>query len=359
MQRIYCFVLLLFFAAAVASQEFNSDAMLKRFQSERWFLYQEAQERPTYRALWEGKGTWLGARIFLRSGGEEELGLSEEQGAKLAFLHKENEIGQEIMQRKFQEQDPVLMQLMQESQTAAPKDDPDLAKATPEQKKSFVEANERFFRFFTDMLDQEVESTLTPEQLAKVRTLNLQLLPEMGLPVPSMFEPLGLSEEQQQQMAAIKEELKPEFEKLLDEVMELRKESLRSMVDTLTQEMKENKPESYEAFSKAMRVSSEQSKKNNEALQKKYRENAERGRQFATRLKSRLMNVLTDAQLDKMQELIDNMPQFAKKLRSDMKANREALEKSGQWQPGPDSWRPGDGSPAEFKKERSQKAFPR
>ena len=356
MRHFLTLLLFSLFVTTAAAQ--NTDAFLKEIQSPRWLLFQEAQERPLYRALWNGQGAFTGAIIFFRAGAESELGLTEEQANRLAFLRKDNELGKDLMRRKFQEKDPELMAAHEASEAAIPKDDPYMERATEEQKKAFVAANEAFFKLPVEYMDREVAETLTPEQMEKVQALKLQLQPEMGLPSASMLEPLGLTDEQKEQMAAVKKEMEPEFEKLLDEMMELRKEELKLMVETMTADIQESKPESVEEIMKAMRTASQKSS-NNESLRKKYRENKERGSKFAARLKAKLMNVLTDEQLDKMQKMLDDTPDFAKKMLAGMRKSREALEKSDKWQPGPDSWRPGDGTPEEFKLERKKGAFPK
>jgi len=338
----------------VSAQENDVDRLLREFQSPRWLLYQEAQERPTYRALWNGQGDWLATRIILNSAGDDALDLNEEQQQRLAFLHKPNEIARKLVQKKFAEGDPELLQANEAANRAFPADDPWLERATEEQERHFVAVNELLFQLPNRYMDQEVEETLTPEQKTMVQTFKLSMMSEMGLPVPSMFEPLGLTDEQRAQMEAVKEAMQQEFEQLLDDSMELRKEQLKGMVDLLTESVRDDKPKSSDELWKRM---SESGKKafENEALQKKFKQNAERGKKFATELKNRLMDVLTDEQLDKMQELIDNMPDFTKNLLDQMRGQRKAAEKEGKWMPGPDSWRPGDGVPEQFKKERQER----
>ncbi len=363
MSRLFVAALLFLIGSSLLAQDADrglkeAESSLKNLTSPRWLLYQEAQERPTYRSLWNGGGNWIGARLLFRAGGETELGLSEEQSARLAFLRKDNEIGKELMQRKFQEQDPALMQAEAASRAAISKDDPYFENSSEEQKRAFVAANEAFFRIFDDTLEEEVADTLSPEQMQKVQMLKLQLLPEMGLAVPSMFEPLGLSEEQRAEMEAIRQEMEPEFEALLDESMSVKKEYLKLMTDELAAANKEQPFASSDEVFKAMRPAGEKASKN-ENLIRKQREVAEKGKKFATRIKENLMNVLTDEQLDRMQRILDETPEFAKKMLAGMRQQREAAEKSGQWSPGPGSWRPGDGMPDEFKKQRQQGRFPK
>ena len=85
----------------------------------------------------------------------------------------------------------------------------------------------------------------------------------------------------------------------------------------------------------------------------------DRGTKFATLLQNRLMNVLTDEQLVKMQDILDATPEFAKKLLAEHRAQREAAQQSPTYIPGPDSWRPGDPMPMQIREERQRSRFPR
>jgi len=71
------------------------------------------------------------------------------------------------------------------------------------------------------------------------------------------------------------------------------------------------------------------------------------------------MNVLTDEQLDKMQKILDEAPAFAKRMLAQSKAQQEEQKRSQTYTPGPDSWRPGDPLPEQFKEERKTGNFPR
>lgn len=335
----------------------DMEPFLKEMRSPRWPLWQEAQERPGYRALWNGQGNWLATRIMLRSGSDAELGLSEEQNERLAFLRKDNEIGRELLIQKHREGDPELLAADALAKAAVPADDPYFERATEEQKRAFVAANEQYFLLADRYKEEAVAETLTPEQMLKVQTLKLQLLPEMGLALPAMFEPLGLSEDQKEQMAAIKKELEPEFEKMVDEAMALRREYFTLLAADFVAVAKDKPIDSGEAMNRMMMESAMKVMKDDK-LMKKFRDHAEKGRKFAGALKSRLMNVLSDEQLDRMQELIDKMPEFAKARLTGMRKAREEREKQDMWMPGPETWRPGDGTPKDFKERRRKGGFP-
>ncbi|MDR0870520.1 MAG: hypothetical protein LBN39_06970 [Planctomycetaceae bacterium] len=352
------FVLSVFFfgiAFPVVAQD--ADQLLKTFQSSRWRFEQEAQDRPAQRSAWEGRGSWMALRFYLR-GDEADLDLTQEQSEKFAFLRKDNEFGGDWFRKKIEEKDPVFMAAIQAQQQAMQRNDAYFDNLSGEERKEVLAAASATIAMWLGDMQQTIETTLTPEQMQKVRSMELELMNEMGLPNPAMFEPLGLSDEQKKQMSEIKEEMEKEFDKLLDESMDLRQERFRESAKYLAETFKDQKPASRDDVLKAHSEGISKADKN-EALKKRYAEHNKRGSDFANRLKFCLMDVLTDEQLDKMQDLQDNAPNFVKKMLAGMKQEREVKEKKGQYVPGPDSWKPGDGTPKDFKEERKAlKAFP-
>ena len=82
-----------------------------------------------------------------------------------------------------------------------------------------------------------------------------------------------------------------------------------------------------------------------EEMRRKTADLQERGKKLVTILQNRLMNVLTDAQLGEMQKILDETPEFAKRIIAQFKAGRETQERSPVYVPEPNSWRPGDPLP--------------
>jgi len=68
-----------------------------------------------------------------------------------------------------------------------------------------------------------------------------------------------------------------------------------------------------------------------------------------------LYDVLTDEQWDKLQNLVDNPPEYIKAW---LKVYSSRNQKQEEWQPGPDSWKPGDGIPESYRQERNERRFP-
>ena len=80
---------------------------------------------------------------------------------------------------------------------------------------------------------------------------------------------------------------------------------------------------------------------------------------FSRRLKFRMFDVLTDEQMERMQRIVANPPEFLRKILEEARKEREESEKKDQWQPGPNSWKPGDPIPEEYLQQRQERRFPR
>jgi Ni/Co efflux regulator RcnB len=180
---------------------------------------------------------------------------------------------------------------------------------------------------------------LTPEQWQKLDESQLANMGEMPIISPSAFAALDLTAEQRQEMEKIKKELAPEFEKTLDKWADGHF-ALQIMSDTKDTERK-----------------------------KIIEEMQTQGRAFSTKFRTRMFDVLTDEQWQRLQKLIDNPPEhalvFRKKLRkllgsSEEGENGKETEKANVWVPGPNSWKPGDPIPDAYRQERSTRGnFPR
>jgi hypothetical protein len=355
---ILCFSLLFTFTAAqqpTPEQVQQQIAeQLRYLQSPRQQVHWEADQLAGTRSTWNGKGAWIPLGIMLRSGGESELGLTEEQKQRFVSLYRGDNMGREVGQRLRENPPPEMFQAMEVYQATLLPDDPLFERATEEQKTAFRNATIGQMNFLVEALQKEVEETLTPEQMLQVRKLEMQLMPAMCIPFPSMFEPLDLTDEQKEAMDKIAEEMKVEFDRLTLEEAKLKGERLIATYGLLDGKTFA----SNEEFQKARQEIHRQFVPSEE-MRKKALDLRERGSKFTTLLQDRLMNVLTDEQLDKMQKIMDASPEFAKKIIAESKAQREAQERSPVWVPGPDSWRPGMPQPVQYKEERRTGRFPR
>ena len=266
---------------------------------------------------------------------------------------------------------------------------------------------------------EAMDAVLSPEQLQMIQESQLANIGEMFLFSPSIFEALGLTDEQREQMEQIRKELDPEFETVLDNWVdgylalkgkvweELRKEEdtqwrtwnieieeqlLAPGEFSIKEDGTKTMFESIEwgddiDWESLMQIDSETltawTNKENATRQRLMLENPEfrrisdelqsQGRAFATRFKIAMFDVLTDEQWFRLQELIDNPPEHALVLRRALRellgvsgenenvAGEEANEEaSGVWIPGPGAWRPGDAIPEAYRMERNTRSqFPR
>jgi Spy/CpxP family protein refolding chaperone len=294
-----------------SDQAIPADSPLS-FLTPAWILEQEAQERPMFDNYWNGHSTMSTFRFALRFG-EKWLDITPEQKQKFRFLAKPNEVGVQWFRQKQAEQDPELMKAYEEANNAKPKGDPQLRQATEEQKRAYVKAAGKPFELFETDVSRQLEEALTPEQLKKLQSLEFMLLPEMGIACPAMFDCLGLSDEQKAKVDAIRNELSPEFEKLLDLRMEVRRLWFEKMIESVIAKDKETPLDTQndvmEAMSEAAnRIGADKTYSQRQADCEKQQ------KEFVRRLKNRLTELLTAEQKGKMQTMIDDAPDFIKDM---------------------------------------------
>ena len=313
----------------------------------------EADKLATDRSVWGEYGSWRPLRTLLRAGGDVELGLTENQKQQLSALYRDDNIAAEWAQQMRQNPTPEYTQAAEALAATRLPGDPYFESATEEQKNAYREAQLAWLNLWHTDLQTQIQETLSPEQMLQVRKLEMQLMPELGIPFPSMFEPLDLTEEQKKEMKEIADELKAEFDNLTMEAATLKADRLMSAYKSL----QGKSFDSMEEFNK-VRNDAVRQYVSDEEMSKRGADLVMRGTRLVKTLQTRLMDVLTDEQLVKMQKILDETPEFAKNLLAQMKAGRVEQEKSPIYVPGPDSWRPGMPMPVEFKEQR-QGRFPR
>jgi len=207
-------------------------------------------------------------------------------------------------------------------------------------------------------LASAINENLTPEQLRKFREFQISTMSEAPFVTPSMFEALDLSDDQRQQLGDIKKGMEPEFKKWVDKTIDaklrfsekLLAEYIMQVDGTTTRLSLDNIPEVEEKIRKA-----------HPELVRELNEIMESGRKLADKLKVEMFDVLTDEQWERMLNLIDNPPDYARKMIARMREKRENTNAStGAWRPGLDSWKPGDAIPEQYRKERNERRrFPK
>ena len=311
-----------------------------------------------FRAPWEGSGTVAALRMAMRLVGADELGLSEEQKERLPFSADGDGMKQAPYEDFYDTNNPTpeLAQAREALKAALIPGDPLFERATEEQKSVFLEAATKIDGLFQKTLQAEIEETLTPGQMYEVRKLAMQLMPEMGLPFPPMFEILDLTDEQKREMDKIAGEMYVEYDRL---VLELLTHESEEKYSKYRSELQGKTFASLEELNKSFGEIRNQFSLESAESRKRATEFLERGTKQVTLLQNRVMNVLTDEQLDRMQEIMDETPASVKKFLVRVKAMREFQKKIPIYTPGPDAWQPGMPLPVEIKEERKKGTFPR
>jgi hypothetical protein len=336
--------------AAVVQQRIADQ--IRGHQSPRTRFLLEAHNLADSRSTWGENGSWLTMRTLIKADGDAELGFTEDQKQELSALFTGGDLSEDYRQRMGHNPTPEYL-LVRDTFMALNRrpDDPLFERATEEEKIAYQEAHMAFTNLWMADLQAKIQETLSPEQMLQVRNLERQLMSELGIPFPSMFEPLDLTEEQKKEMKEIADELKAEFDSLTREVAELHAEQRMSALKLL----EEMSFTSMDEFNKA-RDDVIRRYVPTEEMRKRAADLHERGKKLVATLQNRLMDVLTDEQLDKMQKILDETPEFAKRILARFKAARAEQEKSPTFVPGPNSWRPGDPVPGQFKEERRSRA---
>jgi Spy/CpxP family protein refolding chaperone len=301
------------------------------------------------RSFWDGRGANLMAMGFLQDPEmRTALGVSDEQYQSIQNpMARIGEI-------------PEFQKITEEMQTLRDPNDPFMQNADEETQKKFAALQERMMAVVMNSQADVIENTLTPEQKQKLKEAQLSNMGEIPVIAPSMFEALNLTDAQKQQMEKIKKDLEPEFAKNLDSFAD----NSMIMADKMFDEMEKQGGVNF--------ANSEEAREKLLAIQKKLRADPEykkieddmqsQGKAFATQFKTKMFDVLTDEQWARLQKLTDDPPEFAKLVLKKMKEQRGESEKRGAaaWQPGPDSWKPGDAIPEQYRQERNTRGnFPR
>jgi len=297
----------------------------------------------TIRSHWEGRGA---IDLFVLSEFYPDLraawNISDEQYRQIQGSEKSPEL------QKMQSEWESLMPFM---------DDPDEETLT-----KYVDLMHKLIPLESDALGIAMDNTLTVEQKQKIQESLLVSMSEMPILSPSAFEVLNLTEAQKQQMEGIKKELEPEFEKHLkqfaDGTMILKnkfaaeREKRGSTVNIMDLE---NFNKETQAIAQKLMAEDPEFKRIRETIQSQ-------SQAFSEKFRTKMFDVLTDAQWVRLQQLIDNPPEHALVLRKKLREQQgksEESEKSSVWIPGPGAWQPGSSAiPEQYRQERNSR-FPR
>jgi len=240
-------------------------------------------------------------------------------------------------------------------------DDPFPLNADEETMDKWLEISERGSAWMTNYYSNAIRSILTPEQQQKIQELQLVRMEDIPIVSPYLFEALGLTDEQKQQMEEIQEELETEFESQLEDFVNGQLFLVSMAYDELEKLGVKDIDGMMEEWDTVISVLAE-----NPEYKQVMDEAQSRSKQFSTQFRTRLYEVLTDEQWIRLQDLINNPPEHilafrkAFRLSGGDEETAEMTDKPDVWVPGPNSWRPGDPIPEEYRIERNRRSrFPR
>ena len=278
---------------------------------------------------------------------QEALGLSQDQAIEL----KEHVLGGP---RRVLENDPAYVSLRDEIGKLQPFS-PD---ATKETLKQYTDLRMTMLEMHTQKTVEFIYETYTPDQMKKINEFLISSMSETEYVFPRMFEVLDLSDDQKKQLDAIQKEIEPEFEKHIANRAEYNlkhQARIREKLQAITD------PEER----RRLRNDQDWIRKTLAELQPERDKMMASGKKLANELKIRMFDVLTDAQWDRMIQLVDNPPEYVKKTITQTRKWREEIDnlnnsKTNAWVPGPNSWRPGDPIPEQYRQERNERRrFPK
>ena len=303
--------------------------------------------KETFRTLWEGQGATHYTAFTLLNDPivRTAWGISDEQ-------HRQIQAGIQTSTNNAMKENPELAKLWKEWRTIQGSGIIYAEEADEETMKKVQNIMEKMGPLMINASADGINSVLTPEQKQKIKESQLANMGEMPILSPNMFEALGLTDPQKQQMEKIKKEFDPEFKKILENYANGEFTLMTKMWDTLE---KEGKGFTFEDTTMRKKLMDEDPE-----YKKLYDEIQSQGRLFATKFKIKMFDVLTDEQWTKLQKLIDDPPEYAKAFGKKLKELSGENEQAGAWQPGPNSWKPGEAIPEEYRQQRNtQRPFPR
>jgi len=290
------------------------------------------------RLSWDGQGAnVLFLELLADRNSRTALGISDEQWQQIESNLKNITTQPQSI--------PEIQNIMAEMLSLRTPDDPHMLNADEETINKFVNLQVEMASTMTKSMSDVIGSFLTPEQMQKMQEIQLACMGEMPITPPNMFEALDLSDAQKQEMENIKKELEPEFEKVLEILANGMAMTSNKFVDV----QRDSDVRGLDAIAKKLAEDAE--------FKKAMDEIQSTGKAFSTKFKTKMFDVLTDAQWERLQELVDNPSEHAKAFlkltRRRMGISEDGNTQSQGWQPGPNSWRPGMPIPESYRIQRN------
>ena len=307
-------------------------------------------------------------RFFFNDEFRQGIGLTDEQYAQVEFMYsKDGSMGH--WYRTKAKTNPELAAVLEESdrlKASLRGNDPYGENLTEEDKQAIIANSEKESTIYHSETQRDIENLLTPEQMQQVRESELALMSEIPILNPSMFHSLDLTDEQKEQMETVKKTLEPEFEQIVEELVQVG-DALQQLKFDMFEKVgikfdQNGRP--IDEDGKSLRQDREAAEKKGKEMQRELFKNVEmqarlkrindRASGFMRNFKFKMFDVLTDEQMARMQRIIDNPAEYIKQVRDRLQKERAGREQN-EWQPGLDSWRPGDPLPEEYLKQRRQR----
>jgi len=303
--------------------------------------------------VWEGSGVYLSLPYYSDRGGEEfrqGLGLTEQQILDI----------QETIASRMD-----LTVLAYNTATMALGEQTVLSE---EIKNVAIASLEMSVPQLLNELDEAAAEHLTPEQIQKFWKLRVIAMSVFPFAYPPMFEALGLTEEQRTLLTELKKELEPEYETMSKQFIADRMLVGKKFENAYAEIFQEISREEWR-----QKPQQEREKKADEIRNRLLREDTEyrkamerihtQGRDFQNRLKD-WFDILTHEQIGKLNRLINNPPDYAKKIMESMKRENgdpEKIAEADKWEFLNRAWQPGDPLPEGYLQQRQEqpRRFPR
>ena len=215
---------------------------------------------------------------------------------------------------------------------------------------------ERVTSLAMELVFADLDNNLTPEQKRKIGEAHLAFMSEVPIISPNIFEALHLTDAQKRQMEAVKEELAPDFEAVLENFV-------NGQIALMSKEYAELERQGsiLPGLGHRPQAIARQLMAEDPEYKRIYDDTLSCSMTFSTQFRTRMFDVLTDEQWQRLQNLIDNPPPHARIFIQRVREQRGETEesKSDVWMPGPGSWRPGDPLPESYRQQRNTRGrFP-
>ena len=351
-------ILLVGLATSASAQ--NAEALRERLHSPAIRQAMKNQVTSEMRSFWNGNVSPVSSMSLLQDDDlREGLGVSQEQRQSIKDMTQN--IGlMSIQDGRIVAADPDV-QLIQDEIDKLGRN-PYAENLSEETRKQAFDLDLKQTELVRIKTQNIINETLTPDQLQKVKEFQISA---MSLPsampfiTPGMFEALDLSDDQKKQLDAIKKDMDSDFEKQMDKWGEIQlkfSEKIQEAVDKKLEGVTDPEERLKIMINPGQEIG-RRVREENPDLQREWNEAIESGQGFSNKLKFRMFDVLTDEQMERMAQLIDNPPDYVKRTLRRWRGNGDS--ETGEWKPGPDSWKPGDGIPEEYRQQREERRFPR